>query len=322
MKKKSYIILILILAIIVIGLGIFVYLNSTKESQNQKSEELLKAEEYFIVDLNKDKTEYIIKGLKKNKNTQGSTIVIPDSIDNIPVTKIIDSTNDFACFNNVSVIKLGANINYIGKNAYIINENYPYGENIFLNALSLVSIDVNSNNQTYASVDGVLYNKELTTLLKFPVAKTNSQKSYSYTVLDSVTTIYQSAFKYNKMVEIINIPDSVTNIESSAFYSMENLYTINLGKNVLEIGKEAFVNCNNLNVVNLPENLKILHNGIFQRCDKLTEIYINSNLETVGVNLFTGSHSLKYVYVLEEYKDNLVTLFKESKLNIDLIKTQ
>lgn len=54
-----------------------------------------------------------MKRLQNNSNTYKAKIEIPDTIDNIPVTMLIDS-NDFASFSNVITIKLGKNIKWIG----------------------------------------------------------------------------------------------------------------------------------------------------------------------------------------------------------------
>ncbi len=79
---------------------------------------------------------------------------------------------------------------------------------------NLKAINVDSNNQTYASIDGVLFDKNITTLVKYPVAKTD----ISYTVPDSVTTIGEGAFiKCSELWEL-TIGSNVTNIQEYAFY--------------------------------------------------------------------------------------------------------
>ena len=69
------------------------------------------------------------------------------------------------------------------------------GGGAFSGCTSLTNIDVDSNNYIYSSVDGVLYNKDKTKLIKFPGGKTS-----------------------------VTIPSSVTSISSSAFYGCESPY--------------------------------------------------------------------------------------------------
>ena len=49
----------------------------------------------------------------------------------------------------------------------------------------LESINVSENNADFCSVDGVLFNKDCTTLIKYPIGKTETE----YTVKESVTKI-------------------------------------------------------------------------------------------------------------------------------------
>lgn len=322
MKKKNFIILTSILFIVVIGLVVGLLLKGDNGSDEKISEELRIARENFRIELNIDKDEYYIYGLKKAKNVNGANIIIPDSVDGIPVTKIIDKETSFSSFNNVSVIKLGKNISYIGTNGYSADK---YGESIFSGATSLSYIDVDPENQVFTSVDGVLYSKDKTVLIKYPANKSKSvdQNVHAYSVLDTVEIIYQKAFYYNTSIEVVYISDSVITIENQSFSGCSNLHKINFGKNVLEIGKEVFMYCKNLDTVELPESLEKVSYGAFKGCSKLVDITFNSNVETIDKAIFTGCSVLTSIYVKEEFKDNLIDKFKESGLDaqIEKIKT-
>lgn len=321
MKKKNFIILISLLAIIVVGLVIGLVLKGDNGTKDNISEELRIAKESFKIELNYNKDEYYIYGLKKVKNVSGANIIIPDTVDGIPVTKIIDKETSFSSFNNVSVIKLGKNIVYIGTSGYSSNK---YGESIFSGATSLTCIDVNPENKVFTSIDGVLYNKEKTILIKYPTNKTKNvdQAIHSYTILDTVEVIYQKAFYYNNSIEVVNIPDSVLTIEEQSFNGCSRLYKINFGLNVKAIGNEAFMNCKNIDTIVLPINLEKLSYGVFKGCLKLVEITFNDKISEIGTSIFTGCTSLTSIYVNENFYDKLVKLFKDSNLtlNIDKIK--
>ena len=86
----------------------------------------------------------------------------------------------------------------IGDHAFLgtrlININIPFsvtniGNNVFQECVYLNSIKVDTNNTVYSSVAGVLFNKALTTLIKFP-----SGKAGSYTIPNSVNCIGSAAF--------------------------------------------------------------------------------------------------------------------------------
>ena len=88
----------------------------------------------------------------------------------------------------------------------------------------LTTITVNSSNSTYSSSsDGVLFNKNKTTLLIYPYGKTAS----SYTIPSSVKTIGEDAFRLCKSLTSVTIPRSVTTIEDGAFDNVDNLTSAN-----------------------------------------------------------------------------------------------
>jgi len=82
----------------------------------------------------------------------------------------------------------------------------------------LTAINVDSDNQTYKSTDGVLFSKDGKTLVSFP-----SNKGNTYSIPDGVTTIGGDAFNAHFDMTSVTIPASVTTIGQSAFhYTGEN----------------------------------------------------------------------------------------------------
>ena len=74
--------------------------------------------------------------------------------------------------------------------------------------------NVDPENANYSSDEnGVLYNKDKTSLIRYPSG--NGKKEY--TVSADVTTIAQYAFAYSQSLENISIPENVTNISYAAF---------------------------------------------------------------------------------------------------------
>lgn len=83
---------------------------------------------------------------------------------------------------------------------------------------SLSEINVDENNKGYSSIDGVLFDKNATTLIAYPQGKTDK----SYTVPDTVTAILYNAI-FNPQFNEITIPSTVTYIELSAFQEVKDL---------------------------------------------------------------------------------------------------
>lgn len=84
----------------------------------------------------------------------------------------------------------------------------------FVRCYSLLSIDVNSDNSAYISVDGVLYNKDLTELVAYPAGKTDK----TFSIPQGVTAIAKGAFTYNQNLETLNLPKSVNYISNLFLY--------------------------------------------------------------------------------------------------------
>lgn len=82
---------------------------------------------------------------------------------------------------------------------------------------TLEYIDVADNNSVYCSVDGVLYSKDMTKLIKYPSAKTD----VSFQIPESVSVVNDEAFRGCKFTISLTIPKSVTYIGKEAFYGAD-----------------------------------------------------------------------------------------------------
>lgn len=87
------------------------------------------------------------------------------------------------------------------------------GEGAFSN-LFVSAINVAEGNPCYASVDGVLYDKEIATLICYPADKQDAV----FEVPGTVTTVLRDAIETSNALERLVIPASVTLIEEGAVY--------------------------------------------------------------------------------------------------------
>lgn len=82
---------------------------------------------------------------------------------------------------------------------------------------TLKSINVDSSNPAYRSVDGVLFDVQGRTLVEFPIAKAgNSYNLGSYTVPQGTTAIGDSAFQGAYLANV-TLPSTLTSIGNTAF---------------------------------------------------------------------------------------------------------
>lgn len=190
-----------------------------------------------------------------------SDITIADEYEGVPVTVI----NDFAGCNLES-----ATIIHIGKNIETISEW------AFSNNQKLTAYDIDEENESYCTIDGAIFTKDMTKICFYPC---------------------------NGKTEFV-IPDSVTVVAPRAFYKNENLESIKLSNSLEEIGEMAFFQCNKIENFDLPSTLKVIKKDAFTRCTALTKIEIPSSIEVIETYAFYNCTEAKTV-VVNKSKDDI-----------------
>ena len=102
-------------------------------------------------------------------------------------------------------------------------------DGVFRGCRNLQEIKVVESNRIYKAIDGVLYTKDLRTLICYPGGK----KDKKFVIPSSVTSIGFRAFSTCSNLQEINIPPSVTSIEDESFWACE-LQRINIPRGTLE----------------------------------------------------------------------------------------
>ncbi len=137
--------------------------------------------------------------------------------------------NVFWRCDNLTSVKLPRSVNSIG-----------YGN--FLSCYKLTDISVANDNPYFAAVDGVLMNKDYSTLIAYAPGKTAAK----YVVPATVTAIGSAAFRSCPNLSSVDAQNSqLASIGSSAF-SNTPLTEITLPATVTTIGTYAFATCSHL----------------------------------------------------------------------------
>ena len=160
---------------------------------------------------------------------------------------------------------------------------------------SLKNIYVDERNSAYASIDGVLFDKDKINLIFYPRGR-----SGAYTVPEGVYFIYSSAFSGDKKITEITIPNGIKTIYRYSFNSCKNLERINLPDSVRHIETMAFNGCEKLDNFTIPPKVTEINESVFTGCKSLKKIFIHSDVENVASNAFDGCESLEAFDVSED----------------------
>lgn len=182
-------------------------------------------------------------------------------------------TEGFEHCSDLSSVTIPNSVTYIGNDA-------------FFDCSNLTDINVESANSKYSSENGVLFNKDKTTIICYPAGKTDTiytipntvtsigdeafgecDKLTTVIISNSVTSIGREAFRECTGLTSIIIPNSITSIGDAAFFFCSGLTTITISNSVTSIGSEAFVACSSLTSITIPNSVTSMGSCVFVDCN-------------------------------------------------------
>ena len=145
----------------------------------------------------------------------------------------------------------------------------------FGNCSALQSFAIDPSNTKFAVVDGVLFDKSMTTIVQFPPAK-----SGVYTIPSSVTKVGDYSFYTCNLLTNITLPDQLTTIGNVAFGACTGLTNLVVPNSVSSIGIYAFFACNKLTNINIPNSIVALGSYAFLNCTALSAFVVDATNPT------------------------------------------
>ena len=224
----------------------------------------------------------------------GSAFVGCASLKSITMPNSVTSIGDMAFYkcSSLTSITIPDSVTSIGSSAFsdcsklrsitIPNSVTSIGAWAFNGCTGLTAINVAMENQNYVSPDGVLYNKDKTTIICYPAGK----KGNNYKIPDGVTEIGSIAFSRCSSLTSVTIPNSVTSIGSGAFNGCTSLTRVTIPKSVTKIGWNAFSDCTSLTSITIPNSVISIDWYAFRGCTSLKSITIPNSVTSIGKNAF------------------------------------
>ncbi len=197
----------------------------------------------------------------------------------------------------------------------------PYS---FYECYKLKEYFVDSKNQIYCSIAGIIHSRDRSKLYLYPIGKEDT----NYFIEDDVVEIKErafskaahlisitfnsiikfigsGAFEYCQSLESLMLPGSIEKIGERAFQYCKNLKSVMLSRNIAEIGDFAFCECESLTNISIPQNVTRIGNSAFLNCKKLEKIIIQNNVQHIGEAAFEGcSPSLSITIRNNQYVEN------------------
>jgi hypothetical protein len=195
------------------------------------------------------------------------------------------------------------------------------GDGAFTGCFGLKAVELAAENESFIQRDGVLFNRDQTTLYRYPPSNPRSE----YIIPDSVTRIAGNAFEGCRGLRAVTIPPSVTNIGAGAFLYCEKLGSIAIpegvtriasksfdecrsltnvvfGSRVTNICSEAFFRCSSLMRVVIPDSVTALGDSAFSECGNLEKVTLGSGIERLGTWVFGSGSALKQIRLPDSLK--------------------
>ncbi len=222
-----------------------------------------------------DKMSVIAIGNGAMESAKVSQVVIPNGVTSIDAYAFYGNTN-------IKKITIPETVTEIGMNA-------------FGNCSKLEEIDLSSKNENYCLVNGVLYNKDKSSIIRYPAAR----KDEACYIEEGVASIEAGAFSMCKNLEYVFLPNSLRSIGSEAFAGCI-LLDVEIPEQLIELESFAFANCSSLREIVIPEAIEIVAEGTFSGCEKVTSITFLGPIKEIGYSAFANCSFVNKI----EFKDS------------------
>lgn len=238
----------------------------------------------------------------------GGNVIIPDQIENLPVTSIGSSAfSDLTSLMGITIADSITNIGSFAFDSCASLTNIVFGNSVtrigsyaFQSCHGLTHVAIpdsvkeigKSAFEHCTGMSSVIIGNGIASMEDSLFSACSSLTSV--TIPNSVTNLGRFVFDSCESLTNIAIPNSVKNVGEYAFYGCTSLGNVIIGDSVIGLGRSAFRSCSSLTSVTIPASVTSIGNACFANCsslDSITMDALNSAFSSVDGVLFNKSQT-------------------------------
>lgn len=225
-------------------------------------------------------------------------VILPDTLVNI-------SGDTFYNSSNLRKVNIPKNVKFMGNNPFA----------------GCPNIEVNNESPYFNLVDGVLYNRDFTRLIYYPISK----KDDRYEIKEGCRILGKHSFYLCDNLKKVIIPSSIIKLENNPFSGCTKINLVNKSDYyhiddsvIYDKDYSSVIGC--LNSINTDclvlKDVKRICRNSFWNCKGIRKIVLPKTLESIGYNPFVSCSNIEFESNSENYMvyDNALYTADKSKL--------
>lgn len=203
-------------------------------------------------------------------------VILPESLINISGDTFYNSTN-------LKKVNIPKNVKFMGNNPFA----------------GCPNIVVTNESPYFNLVDGVLYNKDFTRLIYYPISKTNER----YEIKEGCRILGKHSFYLCDNLKEVVIPSSIIKLENNPFSGCTKINLINKSEYyhiddsvIYDKDYSSVIGC--LNSINTDclvlKDVKRICRNSFWNCKGIKKIVLPETLESIGYNPFVSCSNIEF----------------------------
>lgn len=225
-------------------------------------------------------------------------VILPDTLVNI-------SGDTFYNSSNLRKVNIPKNVKFMGNNPFA----------------GCPNIEVNNESPFFNLVDGILYNRDFTRLIYYPISK----KDDRYEIKEGCRILGKHSFYLCDNLKEVVIPSSIIKLENNPFSGCTKINLVNKSDYyhiddsvIYDKDYSSVIGC--LNSINTDclvlKDVKRICRNSFWNCKGIRKIVLPKTLESIGYNPFVSCSNIEFESNSENYMvyDNALYTADKSKL--------